>query len=156
MPIDAAYPDERVGFMLSDTAARLILTNTTYAARLCAQPEAGGRPVLAIEGLPLDEAPGHNPRTETTSTDLAYAIYTSGTTGKPKAVLVEHRGVVNLQWSLAALFTLRRGESDEAFLSFSNYVFDHFVEQMTDALLNGQKLVVLDDTMRTEPERLYR
>ncbi|MBN6037309.1 non-ribosomal peptide synthetase [Amycolatopsis sp. 195334CR] len=156
VPIDSGYPDDRIAFMLEDTAARLVVTNEIHSERLRALPDASSRHVLEIELLHLDDQPATNPVTETTSTDLAYAIYTSGTTGKPKAVLVEHRGVVNLQVSLAKLFNLGKENRDEALLSFSNYIFDHFVEQMTDALLNGQKLVVLDDSMRTDPERLCR
>ncbi|WP_410643876.1 amino acid adenylation domain-containing protein [Amycolatopsis sp. lyj-346] len=154
VPIDTGYPDDRVAFMVEDTDARIVLTNQAHGDRL--RSLAPGRPVLEVEALRLDGQPRENPVTATTSTDLAYAIYTSGTTGKPKAVLLEHRGVVNLQSSLATLFSLRKEDGDEALLSFSNYIFDHFIEQMTDALLNGQKLVVLDDTMRTDEARLCR
>ncbi|HEY0606499.1 MAG TPA: amino acid adenylation domain-containing protein, partial [Herpetosiphonaceae bacterium] len=156
VPIDPNYPDDRIAFMLDDTAARLVITNTPYVDRLRQLDEQQPRLVLAIEQLPLADQPTHNPVTPTTSTDLAYAIYTSGTTGRPKAVLLEHRGVVNLQISLAKLFSLSRADGHEAFLSFSNYVFDHFVEQMTDGLLNGQTLVVLDDELRTDNPRLYQ
>ncbi|MFE7753568.1 amino acid adenylation domain-containing protein [Streptomyces sp. NPDC057429] len=156
VPIDPGYPDDRIAFMLEDTRARLVVTGETHGERLRGLPATAELPVLDIERLPLDEQPGHKPLTTVTSTDLAYAIYTSGTTGKPKAVLVEHRGVVNLQASMVKLFGLEKDRRDEAVLSFSNYVFDHFVEQMTDALLSGQKLVVLDDRMRTDTERLYR
>lgn len=96
-----------------------------------------------------------NPSPLSRSTDLAYIIYTSGTTGRPKGVTVEHHGVVNLQVSLSKIFGLRDAD-DEVILSFSNYVFDHFVEQMTDAILNGQTLLVLNDEMRGDKERLYR
>ncbi|GHH81085.1 surfactin synthase subunit 1 [Streptomyces sulfonofaciens] len=156
VPIDPGYPDDRIAFMLQDTTARLVVTNETHGGRLRGLAPLAGLPVLDIERLPLEGQSPQNPVTPVTSTDLAYAIYTSGTTGKPKAVLVEHRGVVNLQVSLARLFGLQKTAGDEALLSFSNYVFDHFVEQMTDALLNGQKLVVLDDTMRSDAERLYK
>ncbi|MER5884105.1 amino acid adenylation domain-containing protein [Streptomyces sp. NPDC001941] len=153
VPIDPAYPDDRIAFMWQDTSARLVLTNDAHTGRLSALADL---PVLGIESLDLDTGPAHDPVTDVTSTDLAYAIYTSGTTGRPKAVLVEHQGVVNLQISMRRLFGLEKERRQEALLSFSNYVFDHFYEQMTDALLNGQKLVVLDDTMRTDTERLYR
>ncbi|MFC7817452.1 amino acid adenylation domain-containing protein [Streptomyces sp. NPDC057367] len=156
VPIDPGYPDERIAFMLEDTRAGLVLTGEAHRERLHALTGPAGTTVLDVERLPMGYRSTENPVTSVTSTDLAYAIYTSGTTGRPKAVLVEHQGVVNLQFSLAQLFGLSKSEGDEAFLSFSNYVFDHFVEQMTDALLNGQKLVVLDDTMRTDAERLYR
>ncbi|MFF5106896.1 amino acid adenylation domain-containing protein [Streptomyces sp. NPDC000134] len=156
VPIDPGYPDDRISFMLQDTRARLVVTDRANAERLATVPDVAGLTVVTADHLPMGYRSRENPVTEVTSTDLAYAIYTSGTTGRPKAVLVEHRGVVNLQVSLARLFSLDKSQGDEALLSFSNYVFDHFVEQMTDALLNGQKLVVLDDTMRTDAERLYR
>ena len=37
---------------------------------------------------------------ETGGTDLAYIIYTSGSTGKPKGVMLEHRGLLNLLYSM--------------------------------------------------------
>ncbi|MFB7273144.1 amino acid adenylation domain-containing protein [Streptomyces sp. NPDC056244] len=156
VPIDPGYPDDRVTFMLEDTRSRLVITNHAHAERLRGLPCAAGLPVVEPDRLPMGYRSTDNPVTAVTSTDLAYAIYTSGTTGRPKAVLVEHRGVVNLQTSMVKLFSLDKSAGDEALLSFSNYVFDHFVEQMTDALLNGQKLVVLDDSMRTDAERLYK
>jgi N-(5-amino-5-carboxypentanoyl)-L-cysteinyl-D-valine synthase len=154
VPIDAENPDDRIRYLLADTGCRVVLTNRRYAERLRGLVAEAEPPVLALEELDLSAAPVENPVTATTSTDLAYAIYTSGTTGRPKAVLVEHCGVINLQTSMARLFGLDKRKTDEAVLSFSNYVFDHFVEQFTDALLNGQKLVILDDTMRTDETRL--
>lgn len=152
VPIDPTYPKERMQFMLTDTKAHLVLTSDTLiATRL----QLFGVPVVEITSAHLFSQPIENPQTDVLSTDLAYAIYTSGTTGNPKAVLVEHRGVVNLQISLAKIFSLC-GNQQEVLLSFSNYVFDHFVEQMLDALLNGQKLVVLNDAMRSDHARLYK
>ena len=155
VPVDPAYPDDRLRFILEDTGARLVLTDGPQVDRV--RGIADGLPcrILGVQDLPLADFADDNPASATTSTDLAYAIYTSGTTGRPKAVLVEHRGVVNLHASLERLFALRRDQGDEAVLSFSNYVFDHFVEQMTDALLSGQTLVMLDDAMRADKARLY-
>lgn len=69
--------------------------------------------------------------------------------------MTEHRGVVNLHDSLSKIFDLKTGK-DEVLLSFSNFVFDHFVEQMTDGILSGQTLVILNDEMRSDKERLYK
>jgi N-(5-amino-5-carboxypentanoyl)-L-cysteinyl-D-valine synthase len=156
VPVDPGYPDDRMAFMLEDTGSRLVITDEAHSERLRRLSGETARPVLSVQRLPLDAEPKSSPVTDASATDLAYAIYTSGTTGKPKAVLVEHRGVVNLHSSLAKTFALRRGNADEAILSFSNYTFDHFVEQMTDALLSGQTLVVLNDEMRTDKARLYQ
>lgn len=154
VPIDPTFPRERVEFMLSDTKAKFIISNIAHTSTL--QQQHKGLSVMCIEKLPLSLQPTTNLQTSVTSSDLAYAIYTSGTTGNPKAVLVEHKGVVNLQVSLSKCFDLHASNgSNEVILSFSNYVFDHFVEQMIDALLNGQTLLVLDDEMRVNKEQLY-
>ena len=158
VPIDPEYPEERIRYILEDTRAIAAITDSFHLPRV-EQIMAG----LAVPIYRSDLAIAHssskwsmqNAAPSSTSTDLAYIIYTSGTTGRPKGVMVEHHGVVNLQISLAKIFGLRETD-DEVILSFSNYVFDHFVEQMTDALLNGQTLLVLNDAMRGDKERLYR
>ncbi|WP_267123008.1 non-ribosomal peptide synthetase [Xanthomonas sacchari] len=155
VPIDPSYPDERIRFVLEDTKAQLVLADVHHAPRLGQLVDDLPCQALGLQDLPLYRHAADNLEISVASTDLAYAIYTSGTTGRPKAVLIEHRGVVNLHASLEQLFGLRKDQGDEAILSFSNYVFDHFVEQMTDALLSGQTLVMLDDAMRSDTSRLY-
>jgi N-(5-amino-5-carboxypentanoyl)-L-cysteinyl-D-valine synthase len=150
VPVDPEYPDERIAYMLDDASARLVMADDVHLSRLEALRSSRRRDTIGIQRLRLNDFPLDNPDVRTSSRNLAYAIYTSGTTGKPKAVLIEHRGVVNLHTSLEKLFSLNRRDGEEAILSFSNYVFDHFFEQMLDALLSGQKLVVLDDDLRTD------
>ncbi|KAG0006413.1 hypothetical protein BGZ65_008339, partial [Modicella reniformis] len=156
VPIDPSYPEDRVTFILEDTAAKMVISDQQYAERLIAMT---GNNLNVLVSESADELcrdfSGENLLRNVSSTDLAYIIYTSGTTGKPKGVMIEHQGVVNLQVSLAKIFSLQETE-DEVILSFSNYVFDHFVEQMTDAILNGQTLVMLNDAMRADKERLYK
>ncbi|KAJ5571757.1 AMP-dependent synthetase/ligase [Penicillium sp. DV-2018c] len=155
VPIDPGYPDDRIQYLLEDTQALAVIADSCYLPRLKGIAASGSHL------YPSDLSANHfewsvlNPSPLSRSTDLAYIIYTSGTTGRPKGVTVEHHGVVNLQVSLAKIFGLQDTD-DEVILSFSNYVFDHFVEQMTDAILNGQTLLVLNDEMRGDKERLYR
>ncbi|KAL4745924.1 N-(5-amino-5-carboxypentanoyl)-L-cysteinyl-D-valine synthase [Aspergillus terricola var. indicus] len=156
VPIDPEYPDDRIRYILEDTCAAAVVSDACYLSRI---RELAGEDVRLyrsdISTRPDSRWSMSNPPPSCTSTDLAYIIYTSGTTGKPKGVMVEHHGVVNLQVSLSKIFGLRDTD-DEVILSFSNYVFDHFVEQMTDAILNGQTLVMLNDAMRSDKERLYQ
>ncbi|KAG6035714.1 NRPS protein [Claviceps citrina] len=154
VPVDPGYPDDRIRYILEDTAAVAVIADPKYAARL-AKLVPAVTVIASDTAVGLTPSPTHPPRTGCRADDLAYVMYTSGTTGKPKGVMVEHHGVVNLAASLGRLFGLRDTD-DEVVLSFSNYVFDHFVEQMTDALLNGQTLLVLNDEMRGDKERLYR
>nr|AAK21902.1 alpha-aminoadipyl-cysteinyl-valine synthetase [Kallichroma tethys] len=154
VPIDASYPDHRIKYILEDTAALAVIADGPYLERLESIMEGSLPLIPSDEALRLPPSPVH-PNSNCHSSDLAYVMYTSGTTGLPKGVMVEHHGVVNLAFSLAQIFGLRDTD-DEVILSFSNYIFDHFVEQMTDALLNGQTLVVLNDEMRGDKERLYK
>jgi non-ribosomal peptide synthetase component F len=102
VPIDPAYPDERVRYILEDTGARLILTDKSYQERLEALAPSG-RFLLPLDNslfqAQLELQASTNPVTSATSSNLAYVIYTSGTTGKPKGVMIENRGVVNrIEW----------------------------------------------------------
>ncbi|WEW54860.1 PP-binding and AFD_class_I domain-containing protein [Emydomyces testavorans] len=155
VPIDPGYPDDRVKYILSDTQAIALISDPAYTPRLERLTET--KVLIVPSDISQSLGPQFsslNPTPISSSTNLAYVIYTSGTTGRPKGVMVEHHGVVSLQVSLSEIFSLRDTD-DEVILSFSNYVFDHFVEQMTDALLNGQTLLVLNDAMRGDKERLY-
>ncbi|KAG4078668.1 hypothetical protein HA402_015258 [Bradysia odoriphaga] len=157
VPIDPSYPDERIQFMLEDTEAKVVIVNGRNRNRLeKLVPET-------IKIVNIDDTVANNLAKYddsnlariSCSTNLCYVIYTSGTSGRPKGVMTEHRGVVNLHDSLSKIFDLKSGK-DEVLLSFSNFVFDHFVEQMTDAILSGQTLVILNDDMRSDKKRLYK
>ncbi|HEX4122820.1 MAG TPA: amino acid adenylation domain-containing protein, partial [Verrucomicrobiae bacterium] len=90
VPMDPAYPKERLAFMLEDSKAGVILTQRKLAGTL---PKTNARTVCIDaqdEGLAISG--GRAP----CSQDLAYVIYTSGSTGKPKGVAVTHQAVVNL------------------------------------------------------------
>ncbi|GAB1196184.1 hypothetical protein APSETT444_005451 [Aspergillus pseudonomiae] len=156
VPIDPGYPDDRIQYIIQDTRAIAVIADSCYLPRI--KGMVASETLLYPSDLTATPDPKYsaaNPSPLSRSTDLAYIIYTSGTTGRPKGVALEHHGVVNLQVSLSKIFGLRSTD-DEVILSFSNYVFDHFVEQMTDALLNGQTLLVLNDEMRGDKDRLYQ
>ncbi|GAA1935353.1 non-ribosomal peptide synthetase [Kitasatospora viridis] len=104
VPVDPAYPADRVAFVLRDCAAKVVLV----AGAVPAQAAPGGTVDLRDPSAysPVTTAP-----TRTSGPgDPAYVIYTSGSTGTPKGVLVEHRSVVNrLTWMQEA-YPLRAGD----------------------------------------------
>ncbi|WUL16650.1 non-ribosomal peptide synthase/polyketide synthase [Amycolatopsis sp. NBC_00355] len=84
VPLDPDYPADRLAFMVADSAAPVVLTQSF------------------LDDADLAAFPATEPETTTTPQDLAYAIYTSGSTGRPKGVLVPHEGIVNrLAWTQA-------------------------------------------------------
>ncbi|OQO89834.1 hypothetical protein B1813_18455 [Saccharomonospora piscinae] len=91
VPLDPNYPAERLSFMLTDTAAPVVLTLADYADRL---PDTGARLVWLDEELPA--YPSGPPDTGATPEDPVYVMYTSGSTGTPRGARVRHRGVVRL------------------------------------------------------------
>ncbi|NTX41718.1 amino acid adenylation domain-containing protein, partial [Myxococcus sp. CA033] len=100
VPLDPAYPRERLVFMLLDSGAPFVLTQSHLLPRL----DSASCSALCLDDTTLRASlaalPTSNPPRVSLPSHLAYVIYTSGSTGKPKGVMVHHSSVVNL---LAAL-----------------------------------------------------
>ncbi|MFP5390880.1 MAG: amino acid adenylation domain-containing protein, partial [Gammaproteobacteria bacterium] len=104
LPLDPAYPQERLAGMLADSAPVALITHAPTAALLAPLAPGLARIDLDAPAAPWRSAPshplgdadgaGHDP------SQLAYVIYTSGSTGKPKGIAVEHRSASNLAASL--------------------------------------------------------
>ncbi|MCP4661196.1 MAG: AMP-binding protein, partial [bacterium] len=98
VPLDPAYPEERLAFMIADAAASLILTQ----ARLLPRLPPGRATVLCLDRDSTSWA-GRSTANPTSSGDssahLAYVAYTSGSTGRPKGAMIPHRALVSrLHW----------------------------------------------------------
>ncbi len=96
VPLDPSYPADRLGYMLEDCGAALLITETALLGSLPEHPAT----VLIDELARLTaDFPDTCPDSGVTADNLAYVIYTSGSTGRPKGVELKHRGVVNrLDW----------------------------------------------------------
>ena len=98
VPLDPAYPQERLAFMLSDSAASLLLTQQQLVAQLPAPEE---RTVcIDSEWGEIARHSRANPEPQGTTANLAYVIYTSGSTGQPKGVAIAHQSAsAFLHWA---------------------------------------------------------
>lgn len=137
LPLDPAYPQARLEFMLKDTGAPLLLTTSSRLANL---PTEGAEIIcLDLVADELARESEDSPEVITTADSLAYVMYTSGSTGKPKGVAVNHRNVVRLVRNTNyASFS-----SDEVFLQSSTISFDASTFEIWGSLLNGARLVLL-------------
>src|SRR5262249_43183782 len=97
LPIDPAYPDTRIEFMLADATPIAAITTANLSSRL----DGCDLAVIDIEDPRIDTQPITS-QPALSPDDAAYIIYTSGTTGTPKGVAVTHRNVTQM---LAALDT---------------------------------------------------
>ncbi|WP_435866827.1 amino acid adenylation domain-containing protein, partial [Streptomyces viridosporus] len=154
LPVDPAYPAERIAYMLGDAAPALLVTTGATAADL----PPGEVPRVLFEDLPAgpgDDGPSHAPTDDDRVGPLrpdhpAYVIYTSGSTGLPKGVTVTHRGLAGL----AHTHTTRLGAGPgSSVLQFASLSFDAAAWEICMALLTGGRLVLAspDRLMPGEP-----
>ncbi|PHM54491.1 non-ribosomal peptide synthetase [Xenorhabdus sp. KK7.4] len=147
LPLDPAYPAERLAYMLEDATPVVLLTQTTLADKLaCSVPTV----LLDNPALHLEAQPDSNPDTQAlglTSNHLAYVIYTSGSTGQPKGVMVEHRNILRL--------IINNGFADigpdDCVAHCANPAFDAATWEIWSALLNGSCLHIVPHTVVLEP-----
>ena len=160
VPLDPAYPAERLAYMLSDSAPRVALSHGAARAALesALQGLTPRPPVVALDrDAPVwSQTADENLDPATlglSSQHLAYIIYTSGSTGKPKGVMIEHRSVVNRMSDVIRRFRL--GPSDRLIaltaLNHDLSVFDIF-----GGLGSGATLVMPLPDRRREPRRRGR
>ena len=93
VPLDPAYPRERLEFIIKDSSIRIIVTNSGVLAIKGDSIQVVDLDQLADQIATQDP---HNLPLDIDGSDLAYVIYTSGSTGKPKGVEVEHANLANV------------------------------------------------------------
>ncbi|EPY09154.1 non-ribosomal peptide synthase, pvdj(2) [Paenibacillus alvei TS-15] len=146
LPVDPAYPKERIRFILEDAQTKLILTTRQLAAMLkpIIRQISSEEPQLICIDECLAQYGGsdENVNAEVKPSDLAYVIYTSGSTGNPKGALIEHAGLVALIPYLIDKFGLTPNTRVTQFASIS---FDASVYEWIGTLSVGGTLVVLSD-----------
>nr|WP_279627603.1 non-ribosomal peptide synthetase [Pseudomonas salomonii] len=137
VPLDVNAPVERQAFMLEDSHAAWLLSNT-------GQARVFDVPRIDLDLLKLGDQPAHNPALEPSAETAAYIMYTSGSTGTPKGVLVPHRAITRL--------VINNGYADfnqhDRVAFASNPAFDASTLDVWAPLLNGGAVVVVDqDTL---------
>ena len=146
LPLDPDYPDERLRFMVDDSAAAIVMTEGDLSSR------AGkfGKPLLPVDDM---EAPDEHTQLDTmvSADDLAYVIYTSGSTGRPKGVKVPHAALTNLLNSMAdeTGFT-----SKESIAAITTIAFDISILEIFLPLIAGGRVWIVSRDVSSDPSRL--
>jgi amino acid adenylation domain-containing protein len=135
LPLDPAYPQERLRFMLEDTQLSILLTQQSFVERFL-------HPELSLICLDQDWQKialesQQNPNSHTTPHHLAYISYTSGSTGIPKGVQIQHRGLSNLIQAQIEVFSL---QPHHRVLQFASLSFDASIFEIVMALATGASL----------------
>ncbi|WP_288756083.1 AMP-binding protein, partial [uncultured Pseudomonas sp.] len=131
VPVDPAYPADRIAYLLTDSAPAWVLAESGIEGL------PTGVPRLDLDHPPAD-APTHDPVvTGLDDRQLAYLVYTSGSTGQPKGVMVEHRALVNLvDWHCQAFELDEHGHAS----SVAGFGFDALAWEVWPCLCAGATL----------------
>ena len=142
LPLDPAYPKDRLALYLEDSGASVVVTQSAVEPEL--PPHDAQTLCLDIDPR-LAEAPETAPEGGATPDDLAYLIYTSGSTGRPKGVMVEHRNVANFFTGMDAVID---HDPPGVWLAVTSLSFDISVLELFWTLARGFKLVLMGDEAR--------
>ncbi len=158
LPLDPAYPEARIAFVLEDARPKVLLADREPWAAGGEPPGGAGVPVLRLDalpartrsrrgkadaGLPGGPLPG----------DPAYVLYTSGSTGRPKGVVVPHRALLNF---LVSMRELLGSTPDDVWLALTSLSFDISGLELYLPLVTGGRIVVADPDTALDGQALAR
>src|SRR5437660_902214 len=146
VPLDPSYPKNRLAMLLEDSSVRLVVSHPCVAKQL---PQ-GSWQAIVMEACALNLDAGSQVRNADRA-NLAYIIFTSGSTGRPKGVQITHANLLNLiAWHQRAFAVT---PIDKATMHASPG-FDAAVWEIWPYLTAGASVAVVDENIRTSPDRL--
>ncbi|MFD9029538.1 amino acid adenylation domain-containing protein [Streptomyces sp. NPDC059567] len=157
LPIDPAYPADRIAYVTADSGAMCVLTSEELDARPAEPGHRPQVPVLLLDGAEVAEglaglADGPLADGERTAAlrpeHPMWVIYTSGSTGRPKGVLVEHRAIVNFLSAMQDQFALG---ADDRLLAVSTHGCDMAGFEFYLPFLNGARMVLASQEQVLDP-----
>lgn len=149
VPIDPTYPEDRIKFMLEDTAANIIVSSEVSIKKL---PNLSGVDVIKLDTDwgKISQESSDNIEIDIRPEGVAYIIYTSGSTGRPKGVLVTHQNVV----SLVRETDYVSFNDQNILLSTGSSSFDATTFEYWGMLLNGGQLILCPESNLLDHELL--
>ncbi len=148
VPMDPAYPQERLAYMLHDAQPAVLVTTQRVSQRL---PAGKWRTLRLDVDLPQVAHSESAAECSARSENLAYVIYTSGSTGRPKGVQITHQNLLNLVFWHQREFNVN---SDDRASQLASPGFDAAVWELWPYLTAGASVHLVDDIIRTQPVAL--
>ncbi|RZJ81718.1 MAG: amino acid adenylation domain-containing protein, partial [Flavobacterium sp.] len=140
VPIDPAYPKERISYILNDTKCNAVITNEANYQLMNAL--VGDATLIALDKdwSTIEQMSIIAPVIDIQPNNLAYVIYTSGSTGTPKGVMIAHYSVVSLFFKDSPLYDFNE---KDVWTLFHSFCFDFSVWEMYGCLLFGGRLIIV-------------
>ena len=136
LPIDISYPNERINYIIKNSKANIVLTNTEFSHKV---KDTAHFISVDMKNNIFSQYDNTNLNITYTSNDLAYIMYTSGSTGNPKGVMVTHKNIIRLSKNNKFIVF----DKEENILQTGSIVFDACTFEIWSALLNGFKLFII-------------
>jgi amino acid adenylation domain-containing protein/thioester reductase-like protein len=150
IPLDPAYPKDRLEFMMEDSRSSVLITQGDLDIQLATSIDLK-RVYLDRDAETIARCSHDNLAINLTQNDLAYVIYTSGSTGKPKGVQIKHDAVVNFLKSMQHEPGI---DSTDTMLALTTISFDIAVLEMYLPLIVGAKIRLISRSLATDPVKL--
>jgi amino acid adenylation domain-containing protein/thioester reductase-like protein len=150
IPLDPAYPKDRLEFMMEDSRSSVLITHGDLDASLKTNPDLQ-TVYLDRDAETIAQYSPKNPTLELTADDLAYIIYTSGSTGQPKGVRIKHSALVNLLQSMQCEPGIQKTDT---LLALTTISFDLAVPDLYLPLIAGAKIRLISRAIATDPAKL--
>jgi amino acid adenylation domain-containing protein len=138
LPLDPSFPQERLNYMIEDSGARFIVSQSSLTKKIKNSPISS---LILIDDQKekICSCTADKPVISINSDHPAYIIYTSGSTGNPKGVVVFHHSVVNFLKSMSKVPGI---EESDKLLAVTTLSFDISVLEIFLPLLKGATIVV--------------
>ena len=153
IPLDPAYPQERLAFTITDSQISVLLTQTCLASDLPTHSAQIKIICIDNESKAFERYSQENVVSNARPENLAYLIYTSGSTGKPKGVQIPHRAVVNFLSTMAQTPGL---EKKDVLLSVTTLSFDIAALEIYLPLIVGARLVLANQSVIADGTQLLK
>ena len=151
VPLDPAYPSERLSFMITDSGMQALITQQALLPVL--PGNVTHLVTLERHQDQIKDQRSENLSAQPAAEDLAYVIYTSGSTGRPKGVEIPHRALMNLLRSMETEPGL--GKRDRL-LAVTTLSFDIASLELFLPLIVGGQLILADSETARDGHRLAR
>jgi amino acid adenylation domain-containing protein len=148
VPLDPAFPSERIKLVLEDAATPFVVTQSHLLDLLDA-----GQSVIVLDQIDTTTRPMSAPATTAQPHQLAYTIYTSGSTGKPKGVAIEHHSLVNF---LCAMQKRPGLTAQDRCFAVTTIAFDIATLELYLPLIVGGSVVVAARDVPSDGQMLYQ
>ncbi|NGZ59808.1 MAG: non-ribosomal peptide synthetase, partial [Nitrospira sp. LK265] len=137
VPMDPLYPRERLGFMIEDSGAHLVLTQQQFVEKF----QNWTVPIIALDEVwpAVAALPDIDGPSRIVPENLAYILYTSGTTGEPKGIAISHRALVNHSTAMARHYGL---QPTDRVLQFASLSFDVAAEECFPTWAAGATVIL--------------